>query len=123
MRIHSLARCSTKRDSSLIGTLFSAWQATTHAWQPVHRSASTTMPHLYGLSAASPLGMHHLEYLVVGNLESRHVAFELGEGAAPTCPGQSHPGPRVGQRARGGVGERCKQLQRVRPSTRGPAPV
>ena len=43
--IHWLARCWMKDFSSLMGTLFSDSHATTHAWQPVHRSMSTTMDH------------------------------------------------------------------------------
>jgi hypothetical protein len=41
---------------SQMATLFSAWQATTQAPHPVHRSRSTTIPHLYGLVSFSILG-------------------------------------------------------------------
>src|SRR6266542_484908 len=45
MRIQCIARPLTVSSSFTIGTLFSAWHATTHALQPVHLSRSITIVH------------------------------------------------------------------------------
>ena len=42
------------------GMLFSAWQATTHAWQAVQRSRSITMPHL-AISSSLPGHAFHTD--------------------------------------------------------------
>jgi hypothetical protein len=49
MRSQCMLRPSLISFLAQMATLFSAWQATTQAPQPVQRSRSTTMPHLYGL--------------------------------------------------------------------------
>ncbi len=49
MRSQCMARPSAISCLSHSPTLFSAWQATTQAPQPVQRSRSITIPHLYGL--------------------------------------------------------------------------
>ena len=49
MRSQCMLRPSAISFLSQSATLFSAWQATTQAPQPVQRSRSITIPHLYGL--------------------------------------------------------------------------
>jgi len=49
MRSHCMLRPSLISCLPQSATLFSAWQATTQAPQPVQRSRSITIPHLYGL--------------------------------------------------------------------------
>src|SRR6185369_15056476 len=49
MRSQCMLRPSAISFLSQMPTLFSAWQATTQAPQPVQRSRSITIPHLYGL--------------------------------------------------------------------------
>src|SRR5947209_17720438 len=98
MRIHSLARWSRKCCSSLIGILFSAWQATTHAWQPMQRSASTIMPQ----RCESAMG--HLEHLLTGDLVRGHGALHLWQ--PDVLASAAHAD------ARGGVSERAGRLVR-----------
>ena len=49
MRIHCISRPLPTFSLPTTGMLFSDWQATTQALQPVHLLRSIAMPHLYGL--------------------------------------------------------------------------
>ena len=56
--IHSIPLASLKFSSVLIGILFSDWQASTQAWQPVHLSISTAIPHLNLLCFSATINDH-----------------------------------------------------------------
>src|SRR5579884_3822454 len=146
MRIHSLARRSTKRCSSLSATLFSAWQATTQAWQPVQRSMSTTIPQSYSLDrpaagrcsagcsctditpppafvAPRSRFPRNLEDVLAGQLLGWHGALELGQPDLAAGLDQPGPGGGVRQGARRLVDERGHEGQGIHPAPLGPAPV
>ncbi len=105
MRIQCIARPAIDSDlHSTIGTLFSAWQATTQAWQPVHLSRSTIIVHLCSVSVSSVMKIHSsmlrlrwlerdVEHLrsrstVLSKQRQRLVFVGLGDLDAHIGPGQ-----------------------------------
>src|SRR6185369_577563 len=88
MRSQCMLRPSEISFFSQIPTLFSAWQATTQAPQPVQRSRSITIPHLYGLVIFSIRSSRLLPLqngMVLGALSS-HMMREVVDQLPPFVP-------------------------------------